>query len=305
MSAVLRVEQQHYDCPMSGVYPPSPLSVKPFTFPTITSHRDVSASAMLFAILPLTMILSTIRPPKCPNAILLIELVLTHVRAAIKPLERALAMHAVLLPVTFVLPFILPHVCAETMDAILNEVTLVVGSIQPFKAALAALAAILVLPFVSRPVWPFFLTAAVLPVVQPLSIILGSVSMDVNSMSIGLVQFPLAFVDITIVVLEATKTLGFVSVPLPFIASTIRPHLHAVAVSQVALPFTRVNRSIDHLLIFCYSIVNGKLTNAALGLDQKCLPRSCRVTVCPLWRIDATTEQHGVLQHVCTAGPLS
>eukprot|EP00971_Amphidinium_carterae_P011690 230100-Amphidinium_carterae.1 len=51
MSAVLRVEQQHYDCPMSGVYPPSPLSVKPFTFPTITSHRDVSASAMLFAIL--------------------------------------------------------------------------------------------------------------------------------------------------------------------------------------------------------------------------------------------------------------
>ena len=67
--------------------------------------------------------------------------------------------------------------------------------------------------------------------------------MDVNTVAVGLIIDPVAFVDVAIYMYELSVAMCAVVFPLALVAGAIRPHLNAVAISETPDPLSLVGRT--------------------------------------------------------------
>jgi hypothetical protein len=65
---------------------------------------------MLFSLLPIPLVFSTIRPGESAIAVFLVILVLPFVDASVDPISNTVAAHLVVLPLTLVFLVVMPYV---------------------------------------------------------------------------------------------------------------------------------------------------------------------------------------------------
>ena len=79
-----------------------------------------------------------------------------------------------------------------------------------------------------------------LEVFLPLALIARTIHMDVDTLAIGLVIHPVAFIHISVYVSELAKTMSSVVFPVSFIACAIGPDLLSIAIAESTYPLARV-----------------------------------------------------------------
>lgn len=88
---------------MCRIKPSDTLAFVPFTFLDFTLAGMISAEAVLFAISPAAVVLSTVGPGENAVSFLLVIYVLSVVLSAVRPSENACAIHLIILPLAIVL----------------------------------------------------------------------------------------------------------------------------------------------------------------------------------------------------------
>lgn len=83
--------------------------------------------------------------------------------------------------------------------------------------------------------------------------------MDVSSISVGLIIYPVAFIDVAVNMDELPMSMCAIVTPLALIAGTIRPHLLTVPISKASYPLAGVRRT-------CLERIGGPLFPLCLGV---------------------------------------
>jgi len=73
-----------------------------------------------------------------------------------------------------------------------------------------------------------------------LAFISGAVHVDVDSLAVGLVVHPVAFVDVAVDMGELAEALGSVVLPVALIACAVGPDLLSIAISEATDPLTSI-----------------------------------------------------------------
>ena len=201
----------------------------------------VDALTMLLSILPVTVVLTTIRPGKHSMTLLFIIHVLTFILSSIGPCKYTCTIHLVVLPLSVVLSAIGPSVNTVTMDVVLLEFAGVSGTISPEELTSSVLLTVAVLALIAGIVRPDFLAITMLLILKPVSFVASAICVMIISKSVCFVIFPLAIIDVTICVNKATTTHRLVSSPVTFIERAINPDLNTLAILAAKfIPLTLV-----------------------------------------------------------------
>merc|ERR1719265_1486650 len=135
---------------------------------------------MLFSVLPLTVVLPSIRPSEHSTTLLLVVQVATDIPAPILPSEGALTAHPVVPPLTTEDSAIIPSVRSVAVNLIVFELALIGRSFWPRELSSTVLLSSLVLAFELGAISPLLHGVAFLLVVLPLTHVAASVRMVVD-----------------------------------------------------------------------------------------------------------------------------
>lgn len=75
-------------------------------------------------------------------------------------------------------------------------------------------------------------------IVLPVPFVLGAIDVDVDTIAICLVVFPLALIDVAISMPELSASIGFVKAPLTLVFGAVGPDLNSWTVSLVVKKVT-------------------------------------------------------------------
>ena len=211
--------------------------------------NPVSAFAVLTAILPLTVVLTSVSPEVHAMTMLTILDVLSLVTPSILPGVDAVSMHVVVLPLARVLAPVDPLIGATAVNFVVMPVAIIFATIFPGVLATTVLPSFHVLALVLRAIRPLLDAETVLQIVLPVSLVLCTVCVRVSAVSVRLVVHPLPIVLVSVHVPESPLTVRLVEAPVTLVASAIGPDLHAMAVTVLALPLTGVFGTILELVL--------------------------------------------------------
>lgn len=89
-----------------------------------------------------------------------------------------------------------------------------------------------------------------LHVVIPVAVVLGSVYVDIDTLSVSLVTFPVPIVHIAICMPKLASAVSLVSFPVAFVLRSVRPYLDTEPVSLSLQPLSSVDSSIIEDMFF-------------------------------------------------------
>ena len=101
----------------------------------IVARHNICAKAMLFTLVPVSLIASLISPSVDPKTVLLIILVLPAILSSIVPDVDAHTLHVIVQPLTLVFASIKPRIDSNATDFVFPPVTSIHGAIVPLIAA--------------------------------------------------------------------------------------------------------------------------------------------------------------------------
>jgi len=170
---------------VSLISPAVPLPILPLAILLDTVRGDINAHAMLLTLQPLASVASTIRPDHLADSLFLVLVIVTQITATITPREEALALHFIINPVAFVLPTVWPHHYASALYFPIVEVSDEDRPIIPLEAACSVLAAEGKQSIVCRAVSPLLFPISVLLISLPVASILSAILVEVDSFTFG------------------------------------------------------------------------------------------------------------------------
>ena len=239
--------------------PDNPLAVFPQSvLESLLLLVVIRAQAVLLALVPVALVLTSVSPHVNAEAVLLVVEVLTLINPAVSPVVQAKPFHVVIVPFAFVASAVGPLVNAQPANFVFDPITKVHASIAPLVSAKSMFAPILVISLILTFVCPLFNTVPVLQIILPTARVLRSIHVVVSSNSVRFVMCPVSLVVVAISVHEFSLSMSFVIFPHTSVASAIRPDLLPVAISEAAFPLSIVNsarafvfvgRSLDSLLV--------------------------------------------------------
>lgn len=144
---------------------------------------------------------------------------------------------------TFVEALVVPVVLSVPVDFVVVPASFEVAAISPVIPPLSLLLSFVIVPDVLRIIRPSFRTFSMLEVILPLSLVHCPIGLLVHSVAIGLVILPLAFVDVTVDVIELALAACLVVLPLALVLGPVGPHLDSEAVPFLLFPLPFVNRT--------------------------------------------------------------
>lgn len=212
----------------------------------------VSAFPMHFALFPLAIIHSSIRPLEYSIAFLHIIIIISGIAAPICPIKLAFAMHDSICPVPFIcsLPRLagsihFPLTFAISLLQIMDKISNIYTSICPHKLSETVLLAVLIIAFVNSSVWPFFPTWAVWLVVTINSWEFDfSFIVNAGPETVRFVIFVLASMQIAIFMIEPTPSFSIIESPLSLIGTTLWIEEYSVAMAQMVQPSPKIDVSL-------------------------------------------------------------
>ena len=230
-------------------------------FPYTSSWRhikacSISAFTILFVLLPLADVLSTVFVRKGSIPMSLIIYVITFIDSSIRPDLLALSVHVVVQPLSCIFLTIMPLVHPVASNLVLQPVAGVLTAIAPSIRSFSMLHAFNVVSLVFGAISPFFEAVALLDVIFELPNICASIRVSICSLPISHVVLELSGIYITLSMPEGSSAFCFVVDPVSFIVSTIHPVLYSIAVAEV----------INISLVECLVEVLQMLVNAILAV---------------------------------------
>lgn len=211
---------------------------------------DVDTSSVLFSLVPLALVASSVGPCEGAVAMFLIILVFANVLAPVAPREHALALHSVIDPISLEHSAVSPNVFADAVDVVLLEIAVVGTLVTPDELSSAVLHAFDVFAGVLGTIGPLFDSLSMLLVVEPLALVPAAIIVGVNSEAIGLVLMPRALVHIAFRVDQAAVPTRHPVLPKPVVSRAIRPNLNSASISLIALrmPFSLIHGPVLQVL---------------------------------------------------------
>lgn len=169
----------------------------PSAFPGIAIYIDIQSFPMLFPIMPLANIGSTIWPFELALSLLLIIFILSlsysfilynnyRIFAFIWPLENTFIIHFVIKPSASISSTITPLVFALSLNVIRNEVTYILTAIWPHKDSLSMFPTFLIVSLIHTAIRPTLFSITMLFVILPVSFINSPICVNVPAMSMSL-----------------------------------------------------------------------------------------------------------------------
>ena len=156
-------------------------------------------------------------------------------------------MHQITLKLPYVGSIVRPLLPAHSIYHIGFPLTYEFRPIMPNLPTFTVLFSKLKLSFIVASVFPLLNPQSMLSVISPLTLILTlpcwliSLSRaDVNTLSVGFVSMPVAYVDITIDMSELAIASSSPKLPVSFVLSTVYPTHSSFAISETSVPVTDV-----------------------------------------------------------------
>mmetsp|Transcript_48752 Transcript_48752/g.113833 ORF Transcript_48752/g.113833 Transcript_48752/m.113833 type:complete len:278 (-) Transcript_48752:202-1035(-) len=217
----------------------------PLTFIQDASVRiSQHSGSVLLARLPKAVEALQVAPNEGPETFLLILHVLSTVLTSIGPVVHSRPVNDGTLPHSFELSSILAQVVAIATNSVVSPLPRVGGPVWPVVDPEALLLAEVKLTLVACAAFPNLDPIAVLNVLQPLAADGDApISMDIPAKALGDVSHPLANEHVTIRVLKLTLAFGEIVSPVADELCTVRPDLHADAMSRILLPLAAIHRT--------------------------------------------------------------
>mmetsp|Transcript_83315 Transcript_83315/g.144771 ORF Transcript_83315/g.144771 Transcript_83315/m.144771 type:complete len:314 (-) Transcript_83315:144-1085(-) len=201
----------------------------------------IPALATLFAVAPETLVHSAVWPCKDSEAVLLVRDVVPAVLAPSGPHIAANAVDHGIFPLALEAAAIACKVKTISADDIVPPGALIAGAIDPAIATVAIFLTLRKGPFISSTLNPCLNSIAILEVVAPLPSVCGASFVVVNAHAAGHVLVPLANVNVTVAVREASLSNCEVVLPLALICRSIRPCLLSESIPHVVVPLASVS----------------------------------------------------------------
>ena len=202
---------------------------------------------ILFAIRPPSSIFLVFIPVKHSIAMFLVIEVAAFIIFPISKCELSKTMHQITLKLSYVRSVVRPLLPAYSINHVSLPLSYEFRPIMPNLPTFTVLFSKLKLSFIVASVFPFFYPQTMLSVILPLAFILALPSWlislsraDVNSLSVGFVSMPVAYVDITIDMSELAVASCSSKLPVSFVLSTVYPIHSAFAISEASVPVTDV-----------------------------------------------------------------
>ena len=202
---------------------------------------------ILFAIRPPSSVFLVFIPVKHSIAMLLVIEVTAFIIFPISKCELSKSMQQITLELPYVSSVVRPLLPAYSIYHISLPLAYEFRPIMPNLSAFTVLFSKLKLSFIVASIFPFFYPQTMLSVILPLAFILTlpcrliSLSRaDVNSLSVGFVSMPVAYVDITIDMSELPIASCSSKLPVSFVLSTVYPIHGSFAISETSVPVTDV-----------------------------------------------------------------
>ncbi len=111
----------------------------------------------MFAVAPVALVNTTVRPFEFSVAILLVVYVTPGVNSAVAPLENSFAIHFIIFPLASEFSAVRPLVGPAAVDLVIKEFPYKLRVIRPYKSAHTVLFTKLVAPVVGSAIGPHFL----------------------------------------------------------------------------------------------------------------------------------------------------
>ena len=216
----------------------------------LLSFFDVDASTVLFTLIPLALVASSVGPCEGAVAVFLIILVFAYVLSPVAPREHALALHSVVDPIALEDTAVGPNILADSVDVVLLEIAVVGTLVAPDELSSAVLHSFDVFSGVLGTIWPLLDSFPMLLVVEPLALVPAAIIVGVNSEAIGLVLVPGPLINITLRVDQASVPTCHTILPKPVVSRAVWPNLDSTSISLIALrmPLSLIHGSILKVL---------------------------------------------------------
>lgn len=200
--------------------------------------------AMLFSVVPVSVVNTTIGPVVHSISMLLVHFVLPFVLPAVCPGVYSIAVHVIILPLADVDPAVLPLILPIAFDLVLEPLSVVSGPVLPDVEPLAMFFPLVVVSLVHGVVSPHLLSPAVLEVVLPVSLVARAVLVEVDAVTVGFVVEPLSFEDIAVDMPELAVATRLIEPPVAFVLGAVSPDLDPEAMLHVSEPLAVVGGSV-------------------------------------------------------------
>jgi hypothetical protein len=158
-----------------GVSPSGTLAISPGASADDSLIVGIDTCAVLLAVIPSTIVLTSIRPVEDSMTLLFIINIFAHVFALIGPVEFAMAVHFVVLPVSLVDSAVSPLVLACTFDVVFFKIAVVFALVGPSELTESMLLTVSIISVIGCTIWPGLNTFTVLLVFLPLPSVLSSI----------------------------------------------------------------------------------------------------------------------------------
>lgn len=214
--------------------------------------------SMLFAVLPLPIVCSSINPEIYSHATLPIVNVLSNKHPAVTPLVCTLSMHHIILPVSKKQPIIMPNKQTFAIKHIIAPLTHISVLVWPAILSLALLGRILVEPLILATIIPLLFAEAMLLVLVPVPNILGAIGMLVDAEALCHVVYELSFVEVAACVVKFTSTVIEIFLPKTFVNCAVGPSHDSVSLLYVVGVFENL-AGVDSALFT--SLINPLVVN--------------------------------------------
>jgi hypothetical protein len=178
---------------------------------------------------PLSLKRAPIWPYELSIAMFFILDVFSDILSTIWPCKITFAIHLVFLPLADVSAAICPGIGAMAMNFIIVKFSNVSGAICPVKLSGPIFLPVFELSLKLASIFEYFGTFTVLEVDFKLTSVNGTFKLFKCAEATGLVIDPVSFVNISILMYEATPTMGIIFEPISSVLAAIFPHLSAAA----------------------------------------------------------------------------
>ena len=158
---------------------------------------SVHADAVLLALVPVTIVLTAIRPVEHALALFHVLKVLAIVDAVIRQPELPFTVHFIVEPITFVYSAIRPDVLSIPLHLIILKMAEIPRLIWPHQLAVSFFFAIFELAFVNCPILFNMLALAMHAISNPIPLESVTVGVFVNSLVMCLIVLPVSFIHIS------------------------------------------------------------------------------------------------------------
>ena len=173
--------------------------------------------AMLFIILPLSLVFPAIRPPKQTHAVFMIILKASFVDASVNIFYCASSSHFVINPGADIFTSIGPSVGTMSMYLVVHELTTVLCFILESKRTKPIFLSFTIGSFVSTSILPNILSYTISSIEFPHSFIDSSIRGNIFAIAACLARFPKANITLSRGLGPLTKPMGLVLIPVAFI----------------------------------------------------------------------------------------